>query len=166
MGQVDLGMHWDEEDLGVSRLFTLLNLDEMFANTPEAKIINNETLVSQKLSKEFTDAIYSNSDGDLGFVPTCQCGYIKGTTKEGLRCPRCNTVCCSQFIDSLSHISWIGMPESMPPVMHPIWYIVLKSWTSIGRKNISVVDIILNPDEEVPEDLVPFIKGRGFQYLY
>ena len=58
------------------------------------------------------------------------------------------------------------MPESMPSVLHPIWYILLKSWTSIGRKNISVIDIILNPDEEVPEDLVPFIKGRGFQYFY
>ena len=166
MAHSELDILPEQEDLGLSRLFSLIDLDKMFSETPEARIINNETLVSQKLSKEFTDAVYSNSDGELGFVPTCQCGKVKGATKEGLLCVQCGTKCSSQFIDSLSHIAWVGMPESMPPVMHPIWYILLKSWTSIGRKNISVVDIILNPDEEVPEDLAPFITGRGFQYFY
>ena len=166
MAQPALDILPEEEDLGVSRLFSLIDLDSMFAHTPEAKIVNNENLVSQKLSKEFTDAVYSNSDGELGFVPTCQCGKVRGATKEGLHCSQCGTTCSSQFVDSLSHIAWIGMPESMPPVLHPIWYILLKSWSSIGRKNVSVLDIILNPEEEVPEDLAPYIKGRGFQYFY
>lgn len=161
-----LQMRPEDEDLEVMRLFTLLNLDEEFAKNPYAKVINNETLVSQKLSKEFTDAIYSNSDGELGFAPTCQCGAVRGATKEGLYCSLCNTVCSSQFIDSLSHISWVGIPECMPPVMHPIWYLILKPWTSIGRRDISIIDIILNPEEEIPEDLAPYIKGRGFEYFH
>lgn len=163
---VDLNILPEQEDMGVSRLFTLIDLERLFSDTPEAKIVNNETLVSQKLSKEYTDAVYSNTDNELGFVPTCQCGAVRGAMKEGMLCPKCGTKCSSQFIDSLSHIAWIGMPESMPPVLHPVWYVILKQWTTVGRKNISAVDIILNPEEEIPDDLQVHIKGRGFQYFY
>ena len=156
----------EQEDMSLSRRLSLINLDELFAATPGARIVNNETLVSQKLSKEFTDAVYSNSDGELGFVPTCPCGATRGALKEGMPCPKCGGICSSQFIDALSHISWIGIPESMAPVLHPIWYLILKSWTSIGRKDVSVIDIILNPELEVPDDLQPFIQGRGFWYFY
>ena len=154
------------EDVGVSKRFTLLNLDEEFAKTLGARVINNETLTSQKLSKEFTDAIYYNSDGELGFVPTCPCGETKGVAKEGLPCPKCGELCSSQFIDHLTHMSWISIPEQMAPVLHPIWYMILHAWTSIGRRDISVVDIILNPDLEIPDDLQPYIEGRGFQYFF
>ena len=159
-------LSWAEEDLKLVKMFSLINLDKLFADSPGARIVNNETLVSQNLSKEFTDAIYQNSDGELGFVPMCQCGLIKGATKEGLLCPQCGTECSSQFIDVLTHTAWVGIPEFMAPVLHPIWYLILKNWTSIGRKDLSVVDIILNPEEEVPEDLAPYIQGRGFQYFY
>lgn len=156
----------NEEDMSLQRLFTLIDFDDLFKRTPEAKIINTDTLVAQKLSKEFTDAIYSNSDGELGFVPTCQCGHLKGVTKVGLLCNQCGTYCSEQFIDTLTHTSWIGLPPNMAPVMHPIWYMILKQWTSVGRKSLSVIDIILNPIEEIPEDLQSFITGRGFQYFY
>lgn len=163
---IDLNITPEEEDLSLHRLFTLINLDELFAQTPDAKIINNDTLVSQKLSKEFTDALYSNSDGELGFVPSCQCGKIKGTSKIGLLCPQCGTECSEQFIDALSHVSWIAMPEQMCPVLHPVWYFILKTWTVVGKKERSIIDIILNPDEEIPEDLQTIILGRGFKYFY
>ena len=63
MAHSELDILPEQEDLGLSRLFSLIDLDKMFSETPEARIVNNETLVSQKLSKEFTDAVYSNSDG-------------------------------------------------------------------------------------------------------
>lgn len=156
----------EDSSLDPTRLFTLLNLDEEFYKNPSARVINNETLVSKKLSKEFTDAIFSNSDGELGFVPTCQCGQTRGVMKQGLICPICGTEVSSEFVDSLSHMSWIGIPDQFPGVLHPIWYMILKSWTPIGRKNLSVLDIILNPDEDVPDDLIPHLKGRGMRYFY
>jgi len=155
-----------EEDTEVCRMFTLLDLDKMFEQNPDARIVNNEALVSKKLSVEFTNAIYSQSDGELGFVPTCQCGEIKGVAKEGLYCSKCHTFCTSQFIDSLSHTSWLGLPQHMPPVLHPVWYMVLRNWASVGRRNVTIIDIILNPEEDVPEDFVPYLKGRGFKYFY
>lgn len=156
----------EDEDLTPCRLFTLIDLDAMFYNNPDARIINSETLTDPKPAKNFTDAIYSSCDGELGFVPTCQCGYTRGTTKEGIMCPRCNTVCSSQFIDHLDHVAWLGIPEKLPPVLHPVWYAVLKDWSSIGKKGESVIDIILNPEKDVPDDLAPYIHGRGFRYFY
>lgn len=149
------------------RVLTLIDLDELFHNTPGARIINNDTLVSSKFSKEFNDAIYNNCDGDLGFVPTCQCGAVRGVSKEGSICPHCGTVCSTQFINKLSHMAWIGIPDHLPPVLHPVWYRVLSAWSSIGSHNKTcVIDIILDPTLEPPDDLIPFLRGRGFQYFY
>ncbi len=152
----------------VMRLFTLLNLDEEFARTPGAKVINSESLVSKKLSKDFTDAIYSNSDGELGFVPSCQCGATRGAAHKGLTCPQCGTVCDSQFTDTLMHTTWLGLPDHMAPVLHPVWFAILKDWTSISKKSkSSIIELLLNPEDDLPEDLVPLLPpGRGFQYFY
>lgn len=159
-------MDWSEENLELLKTFDLINLDELFVQSPGARIVNNETLVSQNLSKDFTTAIYQNSDGDIGFVPTCKCGYIRGVTKVGMICPQCDTVCDPEFMDVLTHTAWVGIPDSMAPVLHPIWYLILNKWSSVSRRDISAIDIILNPTEDIPDDLVPFIKGRGFWYFY
>lgn len=174
------------------RYLKLINLDQMFANSPNARAINNEALISKKISEDFTSAIYSTCDGELGFVPSCECGKIKGVTKLGLTCPDCGTKCTSKFIDVLEHVSWIDIKEPMPPVLHPIWYFVLKDLTSIGKSSmsvpssdgeskksltnmkVSILDFVLNPElekdkdvkVEIPEDYLPFMKGRGWQYFY
>lgn len=156
----------EQEDLTLKQVFTLIDLDKLFERTPNAKVVNNDTLVGRKLSKEFADAIFSNSDGDLGFVPTCRCGKTYGLAKKGLICPECGTECSSQFVDTLSHASWIGIPAGYAPVLHPMWYMILRSWTGGSRQTAPVIDAILNPDSKVPEDFIPFMKGRGFQYFY
>lgn len=158
----------DAEDMSELRMFTLIDLDKEFFNTPSAKIINHDTLVSKQLSQEYAEAIYSNCDVELGFVPTCKCGALRGVSKEGLTCHLCGTVCSSQFVNALSHQAWVGIPDSMAPVLHPVWYIVLSNWSAIGRRKISVIDIILNPEEEFPEELEKYFDKtkRGFQYFY
>ncbi len=155
-----------EEDVSIERLFTLLDLDAEIANTPNAKVVNNSSLVSKKLSKEFADAIFSNSDGDLGFVPTCRCGKVFGLARKGLFCPECGTECSPQFVDSLSHTSWLGIPQQYSPVLHPIWYLILKQWTGISKHSKSVIDCILNPAEKMPDELAELIPGQGYQYFY
>ena len=57
-----------EENVNATRMLRLNNLDEMFASSQGARIINDETLVGKNLAKDFTDAIYSISDSELGVV--------------------------------------------------------------------------------------------------
>lgn len=152
-------------DLPLTRIFAMINLEEEFANTPHAVIVNNETMVAKKISESYTDAIYRNVDGELGFVPTCECGEIRGRSREGMWCHKCNTECSSQFINALSHSSWIGIPEFMPPVLHPVWYMILERWLKIGRRGISAIDIILDTEKDIPEELAPYLRGRGFRYF-
>jgi len=184
-----------EENVNATRMLRLNNLDEMFASSQGARIINDETLVGKNLAKDFTDAIYSISDSELGFVPTCSCGATFGKSKLGITCPDCGTECSSKFIDALSYTSWIGIPEHMPPVLHPTWYWILRFWTtitkdargvgsntkskdtdkvSIRQEKLGLIDFILNPElerskevkQEIPEDYLPYLRGRGFKYFY
>jgi hypothetical protein len=157
----------DKPKSATKRLITLLDLDELFDRTPNAKIVNNDTLVSDNLSKGFTDAVYSDCDGEIGFVPTCKCGAVRGVSKRGTICPLCGTECSSHFVDQLTHTAWIGIPSHLPPVLHPVWYMILKRWTGGQKKYESVVDILMNPTLEVPDQLVPYLPPeRSFRYFY
>lgn len=164
--QEEFNISPDEEDLTEDRLFKIIDLDEAFRRNPNARILNNDSLGSKKLSSEYAKAIYTDCNSALDFVPSCQCGNLQGVSKEGLTCNLCGTQCSSQFVDALQQNLWIGIPDSMPPVMHPTWYQILANWSKVGRRHISILDIILNPEEEVPPDLLPYIKGRGFRYFY
>lgn len=159
-------LQWDEDRLTPRRFITLTDFTRDFQQNSNAKIINSYTLVGNKIAKDYTNALYSNSSEELGFIPRCQCGALTGAAKLNLYCRLCNTVCSTQFVEKLTSDAWIGIPDVFAPFLHPVWYSILKSWTSIGRKDNSVIDIILNPEEEIPDDLIPYIKGRGFQYLY
>lgn len=180
------------EDDRLVRHISLINLDQMFENSPGAKIINNETLVGKNLATEFVDSIYTKCDDALGFVPMCECGATFGLSKVDLVCPVCGTKCSSSFVNTLSHMNWLGIPVNMPPVIHPVWYMVLKSFTALGprergeaddsrnrnkislRSKPSLIDFILNPEMEkekyctkdLPDKFYPLLKGRGFQYFY
>lgn len=156
------------EDMEQDRVLTIIDLEQERQRTPTAKIVNNSTLVSKKLSDDFVRSVYSNIDGDIGFVPSCQCGNLTGVARRGLTCPICGTVCSSQFVDTLTHQAWLGIPTSYPAVLHPVWYMVLRKWTNIGKSKTeaSIIDLILDVDSVLPPDLEPFIHGRGFKYFY
>lgn len=166
----------EQEDNSFTRHMKLINLDKLFINSPNARIINNESLMSRSLSADFIKSIYSNTDGDLGFVPSCECGRTHGVAKVGSVCPDCNTVCSSVFVDKLEHVSWLDIPEEMGPVLHPVWYEVLAQLTSmkVNKIKVSLLDFILNPELEknrkqkifMPENFEPFVIGRGFKAFY
>lgn len=163
----DSHMPWQDENLDLINCFDLIDLDQQFANSPHSKIINNFNLISPNLSREYTDQIFSNADDELGFEPTCECGMTCGVIKEGLICPQCGTVCSTGFTDVMTHQIWLGVPQELPPVIHPVWYMIMHTWTAIGRYD-SVLDSILNPKSEIPEDFEPYMHDelRGFQYFY
>ena len=174
----------EEEDaeLVPHRKLKLVNLEQVYASSVGAKCINADTLMTKNLSEDITSAIFSNCDGDLGFVPTCQCGMTRGVSKAGLICPYCDTECSSQFVDSLEHSSWINIPEEFPPVLHPTWYMVLAEFAQLssrkrgaegGMGKYNVIDVFLNPKLEsgnsgivVAEELQMLLAGkRGFSYF-
>lgn len=173
----------EEEDVSSYRHFELVDLEQVFAANPDAKVINSDCSVTKNLAKDMTDIIFSNCDGDLGFVPSCQCGNTKGVSKLGLRCPLCETEVTSRFVDSISHNTWISIPNDFPPVLHPVVYIVLREFvTENSRKKgadgglgkYSVIDAFLNPSLEskksgieLSDELKVLLAGkRGFDYFY
>lgn len=166
----------EDEDISHIRHFTVIDLEQLFANSPNARIVNNSSLITSSLSEDIVKNIYSNCDGELGFVPTCACGYTKGVSKDGLICPHCGTACSTQFVDSLQHSAWVSIPEEVfpAPVIHPTWYMVLRYLTQTGKsEDANLIDYILNPILErekgahpMPENFKRFVKGRGWQYFY
>ena len=174
----------EEEDAEMVpyRRLTLVSLDEVYANSPNARCVNSDTLLTKNLSENITNSIFSSCDGDLGFVPTCQCGATRGVSKAGLICPNCDTVCSSQFVDSLEHSSWINIPEEFPPVLHPTWYIILSEFAHLSSRKrgsggdtgkYNVIDAFLNPKLEsgksgivLSDELQVLLAGkRGFDYF-
>ena len=152
----------------------LLNFPDL-----DPRIINSESLFSKNGAEAYINAIYSSTDGDLAFVPSCECGQIRGEMRRGIICPNCGTECCSHFVDKLEQKAWINIPVEMGPVLHPIWYWMLEQLTRRGAgrtTGIPLIEILLKPDSAfrgkkrqviVPPDFEPFIldngKARGFK---
>jgi len=173
----------EEEDIELYRHFKLIDLEQLFASSPNAKCINTDSSVTKDLAKSMTDSVFSNCDGDLGFVPSCQCGAIRGVSKLGLKCPMCETVVSSSFVDSISHTTWISIPNDFPPLLHPTVYNILakhakansrKKGSEDGVGRYAVIDAFLNPglDDrknkiELSDELRTLLAGkRGFDYFY
>ena len=150
------------------KMLTLINYDKLFEESQQngARIINNDIMTSSDVAKEINDAIFSNNDGDLGFTATCECGRLKGNYYEGAICPMCGSKVSTAFADKLSHTCWIAIPDDMPPVMHPIVYLVLKKWSTFKINEASLIDIILNPQAEMPEELTSTFPKQGFSYFH
>lgn len=144
----------------------LLDLEKLFADSPNARILNTDDFTSSDISSKLVEEVFRNTDGDIGFVPSCKCGNVRGKGREGQYCPLCDSVCSSQFVDKLEHILWINIPPELPPVLHPVWYMVLRAWTR-RKKCGSVVDVLLDPDAtEIPEEIERINTGRGFRWFY
>jgi hypothetical protein len=185
MARVKQPWELSPEEINV-RLFRhprLFNLEDMFNKSDDARIVNSDALLAKSLADDTIKAIYANCDGELGFVPSCECGYTRGVSLEHMKCPKCGTICSTKFVNSLTHSSWLSIPtvingdenKGFAPVPHPVWYFVLTNFTKAGKTSkISLFDIILNPllgtrkkdDITIPEDFLPYIRGRGFDYFY
>ena len=152
----------------VGKMLTLLNYDKLFEESLQngARIINSDIMTSPDVAKEINEAVFSNNDGDLGFTATCECGKLKGNYYEGVICPLCHTKVSTAFADKLTHTCWIAVPDDMPPVIHPIVYLVLKKWSTFKINEDSLIDIILNPEMEMPDELKEVFPKQGFSYFY
>lgn len=147
------------------KMLKLINYDTLFYNSDGAKIINSDIMMSSNLAYEINEAIMTNSDGDLGFTATCSCGKFVGNHYTGATCPLCKTVVSTSFADKLAHTCWVGIPDDMPPLMHPIVYLVLSKWSTFKLHGVPLIDTLLDPSLEMPDDLKEIIPKQGFTYF-
>jgi len=151
------------------RKFGIKNFDKMFAENPNAIIANHISFSEMNFSEAITKLVYTdNKTGDIGFMAECDCGFLKGNYHEGSKCPYCNGIVKTGFVHNLQHKVWISIPEEIKAVPHPTFYFILSSWLSKGSKKEKgyYLNVILNPDEEYPEDMVGHFTGHGFNYFY
>ena len=155
------------------RRLDLVHLDTLYANTIGTKIINDSSLIGKKVNKERVDQLFYNIDPELGFVASCQCGAYRGNYYSGHKCSYCGTIVSSEFTNDMTHTNWIVLPDNVPPILHPIFYLVFKEWlgkTKSGNPKIKgkipVIQAILSPNETLPPALKTHVRKQSFSYFY
>ena len=144
-----------------------IDLEALFASSPGAVIVNNNDLTSKCLADDFTRHVYSRVDGDIGFTATCECDSVFSQDMVGTICPKCGSVVSNLFVNHLAHVAWLGIPEDFPPMLHPFWYCVLSKCTSIyGKGKVSLFDMLVCPDVDLPDYLCAVIREQSFDYFY
>jgi len=152
--------------LDLARILTPIDFEKLFQQSHNAGIINQGHLVVKKLSDEFTRGIFAESDQDVPYQPHCECKKLKGQMHINMVCPICNTKVSNEFVDHLSHVAWLGIPDGLPKMLHPVWYLVLRDWLGGKKGESSIIDAILNPELELPKDLKAIIPEQSYMYFY
>ena len=152
-------------DNRVQRL-KIIDHDTRFYENPEANVINKQILVSNNLSEDMTENIFSDISRDVSFVPTCKCGKLTGMFYSGTKCRLCNSKVSTEFSSRLTHSHWIEIPDIFPPIINPLIYDMLRRWSEPVRNASSIIDCILDPKLTVPVDFDPPVKGSGFKYFH
>lgn len=158
-----------------NRRVTMLNFKEYAESIPN-KVYLNEVLLSEP-NKDILDVLFHQTESSLEFAPHCECEAYKGPRYEGSVCPLCGTVVSSEFVSNFTQHNWVRIPENMPAILHPIFYFILKGWSgklrmgAQGSKNagkrqkIAIIDYILDPEEDLPDDLKPYVEKQGFTFF-
>lgn len=154
----------------------LVDYDKLFYSTPDATVIPCgivPKMTEDETTKEIT-AIFQDGTKDLTFVASCSCGSLMGNFYEGMECPKCHTKCKTNFATDLKFRAWLEIPEIvadpndpryLPPILHPAIYAILNQWMGTV-KPVRVLDALLNPELDLPEQLAKDGLGQGFQYFY
>lgn len=154
------------DTINLKHALSMVDYNQLFLDSPDAIIANDDNILSSNLSKEFVDKVCSNNDGELAFIPSCECRELTGMYFSGSICPVCKTEVSSAFINKLAHSVWISIPDHFPPMINPIWYHILNGIPSIGSRGVKLMDAILDDTTNVPDQLQHIVTGRGFKWFY
>lgn len=158
-----------------NRKVSLINYDDLYNEAVNPRFLND--LLVSDTGKSVLDLIFQRSEGDLEYEPHCSCNTFRGVQYEGHVCPFCGSTIISDFTSNFVPNNWIRISDNLPPIIHPRFYLILTSFASrmittkrgskiTGKKQkIPIIDFILNPDLELPDDLKPGIHGQGFDYF-
>ena len=152
----------------VSRLL-LMDYDETFACDPEPNVIpaGYETVDGHEISiDDVKKLMFQMSDGNLNFVASCKCGYLRGNYNLNSICPKCGEKVRGAFADEVNFSGWLVIPPELPPLLHPAVYRVLRKWMGkIFKQNVYLLDGLLDPDVVLPEPYASTL-GQGAGYFY
>lgn len=158
-----------------NRRVKLIDYNELYNSATDPVILNE--MFFDDPSKNVTEAILQRLEGNISFVPRCECGEYQGEIYKGHVCPFCQTLVQSDFTSSFKPVNWVRLPDDAPPVLHPRFYILL---TKLGgrkrtkrkggklvtsRNKIPIIDYILDPGEILPDDIAEGVHGQGFTYF-
>lgn len=158
-----------------NRKVSLVDYDKLYDEAVNPRYLND--LLISDTGKSVIDMIFQKSEGDLEYEPHCSCNAFRGVQYEGHVCPYCGSIITSDFTSNFIPNNWVRIPDNLPPIIHPRFYLILSSFASrmittkkgskvTGRKQkVPIIDFILNPDLELPDDLKPGIHGQGFSYF-
>lgn len=159
-----------------NRRVKMVNYNQLFAESPNARDLIEKYYLDPSAS--ILDLIFSKSEGNIGYEPTCECGAFVGKVYENHVCPHCLTTVSSDFTSNFKPTNWVTIPEDMPPVIHPRFYILLRSLGGrnrdrkkgsrgqVKKQNVKIIDYVLDPEEILPPDLAEGIHGQGFTYFH
>lgn len=158
-----------------NRRISLLDFEEYADSINDIQYLNE--LLLDEPNKGILDFLFHQTESALEFVPSCSCHFYAGQRFEGHVCPYCGDMVSSEFVTNYSQKNWVRIPETMPPILHPVFYLILKGWagrlrigapgtTNAGKhQKVPIIDFILDPEETLPDDLKEGIPQQGFTYF-
>ena len=150
-----------------SRWLNLIDLDHMFAASPNAIILNKIDYTSQDYVDLRNSKIFGRA-GELTFVAHCDCEELSGNQYIGITCKDCGTVVRDDFSTEgeLEHNTWLSIPSSIKGVLHPVAYLILSNW--LAKKGLNFIDIVCDPTVELPTNWKyhGVVLERGHNYFY
>lgn len=151
------------------RILRLVDFNKKYHESPHKIVLSYIDFTTPNYADGLNKELYSYG-GELNFIATCECGEVSGNINIGAVCKSCKTEVKSQIelgSGEIPHSTWITFPDSVPGVLHPVFYNILSAWLSCGQgKQNNYIDIILDPKRILPSNLEGVITGRGFKYFY
>lgn len=151
----------------------IIDLDELFRNSPRPPIRLNEFNVSSEADKEIINRLILTQYGSdfLEIEPSCDCGYLKGGYNEGVVCPHCNDPVMAVTERPLETSVWLGLPKGVKAYINPKVYTILSKRLTVSKFNI--LEHLVNPSAAGPETrhaiVMRYMKldmPRGINHFY
>lgn len=147
----------------------LMDFDQVFAMDPQPNIIpaGYETADGSEINiEDVKKLMFQMSDGNLNFVASCKCGFLRGNYNLDSTCPKCGEKVRGAFADEVNFSGWLVIPNQLPPLLHPAFYRILRRWMGkIFKQNVYLLDGLLDPDVNLPEPYASKL-GQGADYFY
>ena len=127
---------------------------------------DDEVIALGNQTEEIKKLLFQSSDGNLTFIASCKCGQLKGNYNIGRVCPKCRTEVRTAFANEIDIHSWLEIPESLPPFLHPDAYRKLDRWIGVAKRKVSILDSIMNVNQDLPEPYLSTFGRGGMWYFY
>jgi hypothetical protein len=136
------------------KLVALLNLEEVYQNSPNARIVPADvsSFTSKKQVNEFTKHIFMDAEIGVDLEASCECGHLTGLYLLDKECQYCKTKVTRPTASELTFTSWVEIPEFLPPMLQPAAYRILKKWMGSYTRQ-PLLDLLLLVESELPPQI-------------